>query len=1203
MPDPFPVVDFRLGKPPLANPDGTVPATVTGCTPVAGPGVGAFGKLVSALRFSGHAHVSAKPAASLFDKRRFCVRLVLRVTAPVTGRANLFESGLPACTLHLMPSAGRGQFRILGWVHNQRNGWDGVDTANRADLQLNIWFTLEFVCDIDTIGLFINNDLVALSAFPDGTPVPSNVADFVLGIFTDLKLWPFTGEIALLQVWNGIPAALEQALDDARGNPEWLIRLKQNTLLPGMGLGAPQGDITYDAASRMRLQRFANVTIGYGSGLPGAFEIHGAIRDHWEHARGLAKLLGPLASDESDVRAHGARRSVFEQGEIYWSSGRGAWEITGRPSIDYEQMGGSVSVLGLPVGAPERIPGGTMQRFQGGQLYYRTDATRAYEVHGAILTKFLATGGPAAWGFPVSDEEDVRLAPSNMIDPPPTGARQSRFEWQRATFLWSVASGAHQVQGAIGEAYLNAGGAGTPNDNQFNGLGLPITDEMDLPVWAGFGRFNAFQYGSIVWRGGAAQVCPAFRIKLGLVQTEEDEGFGQGQNDLYFRINLTQNGTTVFVARVPNRGSFGGDNSHDLDLLIDHLIVPNDPELRVELSVEVWDEDDTSGDDHLGTLTKQLNIANAWGLSDNATGNFVATGLDEVKRFEWQVQPRQPPGAPRDFWNTGNPSTPTLVYDQYAAAFTDIDDDPEWTDPSDWAQREVFARRVKPIASKGNCFGFCTEALYAWLGHGMGLPLARFRASDWENIRNTVNIKQIFQIGSDAVAHFQDQKEDGMKPRAVFLETRQRFVGGDPCAICVWTNADYTGSGHCLLPFLWDDTGPSWIIQCFDPNGFNTPIQLSIDPNGDTFRVMSGTTTYTGAIQFAPWSALNHRQCSPAWDPNMLLLGLLMCVIGGDASTSGITDSVGDNLWMPDNLTGERRSGVGQFAPLSPMDGPLDGEILVRRVRPELEFVAGDILDMRVKTTKFLARQATDAEESGLNPQPLPPRLGRALARATLSPATMQLTLRDLLHGTGVISDSAHMEPEVRALGNWLRRQSTRRGPDFVHTLRGVRRGQFDYLARWRLTATRLRCMIERGEPHRLEAGGLAGRMPLFRLTTERDKLVSLEHMVRLGRGADFARITLRDLPIRAGLPLNVAVRAGLAAVDVLTAGERMDVPVMLETWRGNHRREQRFVATIEGGMRLTPRLHESGAALKQARIETMFGEPSRTTLIQPTTS
>jgi len=220
MPPPILVVDHHLGKSPIANPDGSVPATVTGCTVAKGPGAGAFGTLATALHFTGGGHVSAAPAPSLLDARRYCVRLVLRVTAPVIGRNNLFESSLPACSLQVVPSAGRGQFRILGWVNNARNGWDGVDTANRTDLQLDRWFILDFVCDTDTIGIFVDGELIALSAFPDGTPKPSNTADLVLGIHPDLTRWPFTGEIALVQVWNGIPPVLEQALDDARGNPE-----------------------------------------------------------------------------------------------------------------------------------------------------------------------------------------------------------------------------------------------------------------------------------------------------------------------------------------------------------------------------------------------------------------------------------------------------------------------------------------------------------------------------------------------------------------------------------------------------------------------------------------------------------------------------------------------------------------------------------------------------------------------------------------------------------------------------------------------------------------------------------------------------------------------------------------------------------------------------------------------------------------------
>ena len=127
--------------------------------------------------------------------------------------------------------------------------------------------------------------------------------------------------------------------------------------------------------------------------------------------------------------------------------------------------------------------------------------------------------------------------------------------------------------------------------------------------------------------------------------------------------------------------------------------------------------------------------------------------------------------------------------------------------------------------------------------------------------------------------------------------------------------------------------------------------------------------------------------------------------------------------------------------------------------------------------------------------------------------------------------------------------------------------------------------------------------MPLYRLTAQRDKLVSVEHTVRLGRTAEIAKITLTGLPSRAGLPLNVSVRAGLSSVDILTAGERVDVPVLLETWSGGKHRQQRFVTSMRGGMRLTPSLHETGAPLKAARIEKIFGESGSATFLTAGTS
>ncbi|MET1085101.1 MAG: hypothetical protein ABWY12_18975, partial [Burkholderiales bacterium] len=669
----------------------------------------------------------------------------------------------------------------------------------------------------------------------------------------------------------------------------------------------------------------------------------------------------------------------------------------------------------------------------------------------------------------------------------------------------------------------------------------------------------------------------------------------------------------------PNEDAFDGDNSHDLDYLINHLVVPNNAELRISLSVEVWDEDGGFGgaDNRLGTFTKELNISNAWGLFENADGVFVATGIDKINRLEWQVQPRQPPQAPRDFWETGNPSTPNITYPQYAAAFTDIDDDPEWTDPSDWAQREVFARRVKGAAAGGNCFGFCTEALYAWFGRGYGLPLARFSAADWASIRNTVNIKQIYWFGSDVLAHVQDQKEDGMTPGAIFQETRTRFMRGDPCLLCMWANGDYSGTAHCVLPFAWDDSVFPWTITAFDPNGRNTPATIQVNPYQNSFSFNNAGLALSGSMLFSPWSAVDHRQCSPAWDPNLLLLALMIVVVGADASTVSMTDSAGDNLWLPHNPRRERLSGRGQFAPVSALDGHVDGEIIVRRVRtpPSHAITLGDLLDITMAQVKALSVAATRGEQSALNPQPLPPRLARIFVRVDLAPEVARLTLRQLLldpdalrhqsaktgaKGAGIERSRMLLQPEVLALRDWFSRQSSRYGPDFVHNLRGKKRGQFDYLTHWRLTQTRMRCVIDGGEKHQMAASGLAGRIPMYQLTTERDKTVSVEHTLRLGRNADFARLTIGNLPVRSGLPINVAVTSGLAGVDVLTAGERVEVPIQLETWHGATRVVSRFSTPIEGGLRLAPTLHEPGAALKAARIESLFGGAGTPRLLQP---
>ena len=52
------IVDYTLDSTTPANPDGSLPATVTGCTVVAGPGATTLGTYPNALDFAGSGRVS-----------------------------------------------------------------------------------------------------------------------------------------------------------------------------------------------------------------------------------------------------------------------------------------------------------------------------------------------------------------------------------------------------------------------------------------------------------------------------------------------------------------------------------------------------------------------------------------------------------------------------------------------------------------------------------------------------------------------------------------------------------------------------------------------------------------------------------------------------------------------------------------------------------------------------------------------------------------------------------------------------------------------------------------------------------------------------------------------------------------------------------------------------------------------------------------
>jgi hypothetical protein len=180
-------------------------------------------------------------------------------------------------------------------------------------------------------------------------------------------------------------------------------------------------------------QHFSNASI-YWSPATGAHEVHGAIRDAWAARHWENGPLGYPTSDEMDD-GHGGRVSHFEHGDIDWSPG----------------FLGLFPTIHVTIALPA--------------LFF--DEWNAARSHGVDL------GSPTSPVFNVRD-----------------GGQGVHLE--HGSIYLSPATGAHEVHGAIHDAWAAQGSANGP-------LGYPTSDEMDAP---GGGRVSHFQYGDIYYTSG-----------------------------------------------------------------------------------------------------------------------------------------------------------------------------------------------------------------------------------------------------------------------------------------------------------------------------------------------------------------------------------------------------------------------------------------------------------------------------------------------------------------------------------------------------------------------------------------------------------------------------------------------------------------------------------------------------------------------------
>ena len=239
-----------------------------------------------------------------------------------------------------------------------------------------------------------------------------------------------------------------------------------NATLGGL-LGTPTGPEVSVAGGWMPPYERGKIS---WSAATGAHFVWGAILVKYQELGGPAGFGFPI-SDE--VGLAGGARSTFTRGSVFWSQPRGAHFVWGAILDKYNGLGGPAA-LGFPTSDEVAVAGGSRSTFTGGSVLW-TERTGAHLVIGAILSKYSDFGGPAALGFPITDE--VYLA------------RGARSTFTGGSVLWSGGTGAHVVIGGILAKYDSIGG---PTSD----LGFPTTDEFAAP---GGARSNFQRDHYILW--------------------------------------------------------------------------------------------------------------------------------------------------------------------------------------------------------------------------------------------------------------------------------------------------------------------------------------------------------------------------------------------------------------------------------------------------------------------------------------------------------------------------------------------------------------------------------------------------------------------------------------------------------------------------------------------------------------------------------
>jgi glucose/arabinose dehydrogenase len=178
------------------------------------------------------------------------------------------------------------------------------------------------------------------------------------------------------------------------------------------------------------------------------------------------------------------RWRAYSAGRVYWSPASGVHEVHGPIMTTYLRLGGHnwFSVVPLTDQLSTSDGVGRYNDFTVGVSIYWSQATGAHEVYGSIRTTWTVLGRERSYvGYPTTGELGTA-----------DGTGRANF-FQRGAIYWSLATGAHEVQGAIYGRWAALG-------YQASYLGYPTSGELNTAD--GTGKASFFQRGAIYWSPG-----------------------------------------------------------------------------------------------------------------------------------------------------------------------------------------------------------------------------------------------------------------------------------------------------------------------------------------------------------------------------------------------------------------------------------------------------------------------------------------------------------------------------------------------------------------------------------------------------------------------------------------------------------------------------------------------------------------------------